>query len=330
VNSSGVRVPFVAALLLAGAAALAGDVKDNVPARDAEDSMEVVLVTGEQPGPALWRVSSVDHTLWILGEVSPLPRKVRWRSKQVESLLGSSQEVILHYSGYWTANRRQTKELEEASVLPDGKNLRDQVSPDLYERVLNVQKSYGSHERLDRMRPYDATRTIHMGAVKSLGLAPFSVSYSMQKLAGKAKVKVTSFMAPSVTFEDHLRLVSSDEAVACLEQVVGRIEDGGAGMRRLANAWSTGDIDALRQLVPRFGFYPDGYRSGKCSEVVFGSAQKAADMLSRRNASWLKEAERALRDNAATVAVVPVAELFAVDGYLAGLRAKGYTILEPG
>ena len=51
---------------------------------------------GAQPGPALWKVSSGDRELWILGEVAPLPRKVKWKSKQFEDLLAGSQEVILH------------------------------------------------------------------------------------------------------------------------------------------------------------------------------------------------------------------------------------------
>jgi len=36
-----------------------------------------------------------------------------------------------------------------------------------------------------------------------------------------------------------------------------------------------------------------------------------------------------LRNNARTMAVVPMSELFAPDGYLAGLRAAGYEIEEP-
>ena len=64
---------------------------------DAETLVELaeVVVVGEHPGPALWQVKSGDHTLWILGEVSPLPVKLTWRSKQVERILTSAQEVIV-------------------------------------------------------------------------------------------------------------------------------------------------------------------------------------------------------------------------------------------
>jgi hypothetical protein len=44
---------------------------------------------------------------------------------------------------------------------------------------------------------------------------------------------------------------------------------------------------------------------------------------------WLGEAERALRNNRSTMAVVLMSELFAPNGYLAALRARGYEVVEP-
>src|ERR1043165_8857902 len=58
-----------------------------------------VVVTGEQPGPALWRVQSGEHVLWLLGGVSQLPGKVTWRSKQLEAVLSGSQEGLLDQGG---------------------------------------------------------------------------------------------------------------------------------------------------------------------------------------------------------------------------------------
>jgi hypothetical protein len=54
------------------------------------------LVTGEQPGPRLWKITSGEHVLWVLGKPpTPLPKKVVWRSKEVETVLASTQELIL-------------------------------------------------------------------------------------------------------------------------------------------------------------------------------------------------------------------------------------------
>ena len=53
-----------------------------------------ILVTGQRPGPALWRVSKDDHVLWIFGSYAPLPRQIDWRSQQLETVLADSQELL--------------------------------------------------------------------------------------------------------------------------------------------------------------------------------------------------------------------------------------------
>ena len=53
----------------------------------AQELLEEVLVTGEQPGPAMWKVKRGDHTLWIVGTLTPLPSKMTWRSQQVEDVI---------------------------------------------------------------------------------------------------------------------------------------------------------------------------------------------------------------------------------------------------
>jgi TraB/PrgY/gumN family len=52
------------------------------------------LVTGERPGPAMWRVSNGDHDLWILATLSPLPKHMTWRSHAVENRIAQSQVVL--------------------------------------------------------------------------------------------------------------------------------------------------------------------------------------------------------------------------------------------
>ena len=106
------------------------------------------------------------------------------------------------------------------------------------------------------------------------------------------------------------------------------VEDGGTGLRRLANAWSVGDIPALRQLVPLYALQPT-HQENKCTVALYGGEQRANEFVARRTEAWLNAAERALRENKSTMAVVSMAELFAPDGYLAGLRARGYKVVEP-
>ena len=48
--------------------------------------LDEIVVNGERTGPGMWHVHRGAAQLWILGSMSPLPRDITWRSKQVEQL----------------------------------------------------------------------------------------------------------------------------------------------------------------------------------------------------------------------------------------------------
>src|SRR5215472_5678631 len=64
-----------------------------VSAAGAPEGMEEVVVEGRHEGPRMWIVRSGDHTLWILGTISPLPKKMVWQPDAVEEDLHVAQEL---------------------------------------------------------------------------------------------------------------------------------------------------------------------------------------------------------------------------------------------
>jgi hypothetical protein len=290
-----------------------------------EPQMEIVLVTGEQPGPALWKVSSAGHVLWILGEVSPVPRRMKWRSKQFERRLAESQEVLLESEQVSnTCKQQRATESSRPQDLPG--TLKDLVSPQLYSRVETVSDIYGERAKLEKLPALAATTHLYNIVPFSLNLRTFGAAATVSILARKAEVAVTSIPLPCLPAEEKER--AYEYPVACLERVLDLLEDGGGGLRRLANAWAVGDIGALRPLVPAYAVVNETHQPGKCAVAASGEL-RAQNFVARKTESWLSEAERALQKNPSTMAVVPIAELFAPDGYLAGLRAKGYEVEEP-
>jgi hypothetical protein len=318
----------IALLFLSGlVGAIEADPDATSPDLD-EAGMEVVLVLGEQPGPALWKVSSGEHAMWILGEISPYPRKVKWRSKRFETLLGNSQELLLDFSGYWRANNTDTRRLAYAEKLPDGVRLKDVIPPELHKRVEATARRFRAPD-LEELRPFAATNRLVVSAMESMDMKSFSARFSVAQLARRSRIRITYFAAPEIGFDERLRNWQHASNAICLERLVGVIGDGGSGVRRLANAWSVGDIGALRQLVPTFSFSRDGFRAGACAAAMHGGERQAANYKLRRTQAWLVAAKRALKNNRRTMAVVPMSELFAPDGYLATLRAEGFEIADP-
>jgi hypothetical protein len=314
--------------LVPGAAAAAHTDTNDARHDVDETGMAVVLVMGEQPGPGLWKVTAGDHEMWILGEVSPIPRRVEWRSRKFEKLLRQSQEVLLDFSGYWAATKHEMSQYRKAEKLPEGTMLANLIAPRLYERVASTAKLFDTRG-FDDLYPFAATNRLVMASMKALDLKGFSARFAASEMAKRRDIKITYYAPPELPFEQRLEIWKQDANIVCLERVLDVLHDGGEGVKRLANAWSVGDVEALRDLVPKFSFSRDGFRAGECSEAMRGGEKEYLEFKSDRIQGWLSEAERALKENRRTMAVVLMSDIFAPDGYIAGLRARGYEIVEP-
>lgn len=126
--------------------------------------LEEVLVTGEQPGPGLWRITKDDRTLWILGAYGPLPKEMTWRSREVESIVAESQRVVRWVQwdtdvdvGFF-AGLAALPHMFTAGNNPDGATLKDVLPADTYEQWLwlrTVENALRDHASIMAVAPID-------------------------------------------------------------------------------------------------------------------------------------------------------------------------------
>ena len=311
-----------------------------VAADDASPPIEEVLVTGEQPGPGLWRVTHPsaghDHVLWILGSYGPLPRKMRWRSTELESILAESQELIGPVSMSAKVGPLGGLTLLPSLVglrkNPNGERLQALVPAELYLRWLPLKQRYlGRDDDVEEWRPIFAAGALYDKAVKAHGFEPFGVVWSsVEKLARKSRVKVTE---PEVAVQvDKPRAAIKDfkqaplDDVDCFARTIARLESDLELMKVRANAWATGDVAKLRELAPVDN-------ASACIAVVLNAQvmqeRGAADWPARRAEAWLMAVDQAFARNPSTVAVLSIDQILKPDGYVAQLRARGYVVDSP-
>jgi hypothetical protein len=134
------------------------------------------LVTGEQPGPGLWKITSGQHVLWVLGKPpTPLPKKVVWRSKEVETALASTQEVILDDDIAWRPKSADVRErarlieqFRDIHTLPGGQTLTDVLPEDLYARFEALKIAFNPKDGgMEHQRPWAAAIRLRNDALKS-------------------------------------------------------------------------------------------------------------------------------------------------------------------
>jgi hypothetical protein len=300
--------------------------------------LEEVLVTGQQPGPGLWKVidEASGHVLWILGNHSPLPKKMTWRSHELEAVLASSQQLLAPVSVDASVGPLGGITLLPSLVgvrrNPDDKRLQDVVPPDLYARWLPLKARYlGTDDSAEQWRPLFAAQELYLAALKQNNLVPYDgVWPAVEKLARKSRVQIVEpeirlKVAKARSAIKEFKSTPLDD-VECFARTLRRMESDLELMRDRANAWAVGDVARLRQLAPV-------ERASACIGALLNSSfiqeRGYGDMPQRLQAAWVEAAVAALARNASTVSVLSVDEILKPDGYVAQLRSKGYRIDEP-
>ena len=317
----------------AGAAHAQGAPPVEPPIRD----LEPLVVSGIQPGPGLWKVRRGGHTLWVLGTVSPLPRRMDWESREVEQVIAQSQEVIEPPGvridtdlGFFGTLALAPKAFG-ARKNPDGQALQQVVPPDMYARWRVLKEKYiGRDQGVESYRPILAAMELYQEAIEDVGLRQGGVVWPVvEKLAKRHKVPRTDPMVTVMIEDPKVALnefrSSRLEDLDCFAKTLQRLESDLGTMRDRANAWAVGDLEALKALP-----YTDQNEACLRAAAQSGVLRKrTGDIEEQVAARWLGAAEAALAKNATTFAVLPMRELTRADGFLARLKAKGYVVEEP-
>ena len=307
--------------------------------------LDRILVSGEQPGPGMWKVSKGKNVLWIIGTQTPVPQKMIWRAKGLEAIVAQSRQILTEPSikvsikqiGYFTALTMLPAALQ-LRKNPDDATLKDIVPADIHARWLVLRDKYidsynvnDEEKNIERWRPMFAAYELYKKAISQSGLTSSSPVWPViRETASKHNVKITE-----VRFEPTINnpraalkeLQASRLAdIDCFAKTIERIETDLITMRIRANAWATGDINAIRKL-------PFADQRAACEAAIrdasFIKTLGAQNLQAQIEATWLNAAESALKNDEVALAVLPMVQLVSPDGYLAKLRARGYAVEEP-
>lgn len=296
-----------------------------------------VVVSGSLPGPALWKVSKGGHVMWVLGTTSPLPRGMRWKSAKVEKLIASSQEVLQPPSvsigaqaGFW-GQLWLIPSIIGLKKLPKGETLQQVLSPELYSRWQVQRKKYLGWFSGNRLRPMFAGEKLYDAAVKHSGLTNDNVVESIVDAAAKRdKVPLVDTGYFFVVKDPHGAArkfkQSAVEDQACLSDTLDAIEHNLAQATARANAWATGDLQALSKVLPG---RQDSVCLAKFGNTPFAKSIGVTGISEHVRQAWIKTAKDALSKYPQTMALLPMKLILPASGYLQALQADGYVVESP-
>ena len=294
-----------------------------------------VVVSGLQPGPRLWTVSRDGHVMWVLGTQSPLPKGLDWapgetaaRVREARVVLRPPMVEVGADIGFFSGLALLPRALS-ARKNPDGKTLAQVLPADVYARWVPLKSRYLGRDRgVEKFRPLFAASELWNAAIRKSGLSRDDIAW--REIADLVEETKPDVRRPTITvkLQDPGKILKQIKGTAlddtaCFERTLTRLEVDLDNMRRRGNAWAVGDLATLRALP-----YVDAAQA--CQDAMMSASivkeRGLGDLDARAEAAWLAEAERSIKDAAVSFAMLPIQELLDADGYIARLRARGYTV----
>lgn len=296
-----------------------------------QDSLTTVEVVGAKPGPGLWRVHSGDNVLWILGTLEPLPRRMIWRSREIEAVLDRADLVLAggasaSVDGGPITWFRLYRQFRRTQRLPGQQTLADFLQADDYQRFTSLRERYARRDRdVERFRPIFAAFRLFAGGVAAAGLtADDDIQERVLKLARKRRVErkqiKLKIAEPHVLLAE-IATTAPQTEVRCLQAAMTRLETDLDALRSRALAWAEGNIAELQGLA-----LPDDREA--CWDAI-QNAPRIKALAEQARDEWLQAAIAALEVKSTTLALTDIYSLWGKRGLLDEFRKRGYEVQEP-
>ena len=286
------------------------------PADDPEGTLvEELVISSNLGGPAFWKVSDGDTTIYVLGVPGALPKGTKWDERRLAMRLKDAKALILPpkikarpvvMTAYLLTNQKKFQGGPPVDGALAARLERNRVA-------LKVKP-----ERLAKWKPGVQGMILAGEVQKPLKLDDDQPEGRVLALARKARVRQVRAGAAIDPMPALKSLVSLDDAGqrVCLEDALDQVEAGRGPLREASAGWARGDVKAALR------------------------AQRGFDRCLARLPMLSALSRKAMSDTSATigrqmavpgkaVAVVDLRQLLARGGVLDQLRARGFKVETP-
>jgi len=286
--------------------------------------VEELVVNARLPGPAWWKVSDADSTVYVMAVPGFTPKGLDFDTSVIERRLDGANRLIL-------APEPKVSVVRIVSLVMTGRRyflsetpMRQTLPPALRERLEARLKLAGEKpESMDDIKPAFAGFLVaNMRQGGSVTLSGGSVAERIEKIARSGDLK----KRPKVQALDGYDVIDALKSVGslpkaqqefCLEAGLREAEAGGPGYEAIAQRWAAGDVVKLAAS-------DRGYQA--CLASAPGVAAEIRGAIDRST----RAIEAALKVPGKSVALVTFRPLLAQDGVLVRLKAKGFKVTTPG
>jgi len=290
------------------------------PAAEDPDAtlVEELVVRGRLPGPAWWRVSDADTTVYVLGVPSLAPKRMEWDRAIFERRLEGANLVILPFVNVRAKVGGSIGTAFNLMRLKSGGPFEERLDGGTRARFVAVRTRLGQDARhYNTNNPLAAGVQLAIDYRDRSQLTNMDPAKLVRLLAQRKGVKVVEKsydLGPQLG--GIIRTPASTGRI-CFDEVLAQAEAGPGVTLAAARAWAEGDVEGALQNERTYE---------RCLAAVTGG--RTYD--ERTKADEAAAIANALKTPGHAIALVPLRPLLAQNGVLERLRAQGFTVKTPG
>ncbi|ESQ93749.1 hypothetical protein ABENE_05355 [Asticcacaulis benevestitus DSM 16100 = ATCC BAA-896] len=292
----------------------------QTPEPQAWSDVTEVVVRAKVAGPAMWKLTRGQSSVWVLGTLAETPENLTWDTTRVKRLLKGAHYVIVPGAsrGGDIAGKRWLK----GSELPSGTYLYDLVPPAAYARFEKVVAHTSGLRASDYAYkiPMRAGMELFSDVLAANHIRRYDIMRQVTALAANAGVASRiAYTVNADTLSDQWLKLDAGANRACFNTFLDGIDYNLTVLPGMAQAWAQGDVKtALSQ-----------YRESALLTCNLSTPEWGQQYDALFIGGMTTAIEEALKTPGKSLAVVPFSDLLRKDGVLDRLRAAGVVVTSP-
>ena len=266
-----------------------------------------------ESGPALWKISTKDATLYRFGTIQLMTEGGDWFNGPIRDAFEASDTLVVEINQQEISREEQRSVIRRVAALPQGEQLSDMVSESTMESLTELVEPMGvSAQVVERWKPWYAGLTVTGVLAQQAGFLPrYGVDITLIQEASSGDMSTQSLE----TFEGQFQLFDSlnrEEGAYLLRDALEKRGEIRQLFRNLRDAWISRDLETLESLT---------------LEAQEENPEFYEDVFVDRNRNWTEELVSMLAKRQGSIFVaVGAGHLLGDDSVIRMLENQGYEV----
>lgn len=264
-------------------------------------------------GPAIWKITDLDSTLYLFGTVHLLPDGADWQRNDMRAAFDEVGTVYFETPDDAKANLEATLLQQTYGLYDSGERLTDYLDNSalnaLTAAVHNVDLRYGV---IVSFKPWLAADILSLAAAEAAGFKAGNSADAVLRVRAANDGKVIKYLDDMRTYIEAVALLPDYIQIESLEGTIRNFDNIGKDIKTVNAAWIVGNTDMLD------------------AELIRATQKKSPEMykvlFTDRNAKWAQVLDQFMMGDSNAMAVVGIGHLLGEHSLPIHFRELGYDV----